>query len=129
MPTVHSKEKSKTNITAFDGNNCDYVDWRTEIVPASMYNNTFDAHENDNLPTAVELALDAGNREAFGAYKAELVSYEAKQRTLIRMIFAATAPNSGPRWIVGAFMVLHRAAGMDASVLFAELDRKCAGHT
>ena len=72
-----------------------------------MYNNTSDAHENGNLPTAVELALDASNREAFDAYKAELVSYEAKRRTLIGMIFAATAPNSGPRRIVGAFMVLH----------------------
>ena len=55
MPTVYSKEKSKTNITVYDGNNCDYVDWRTEIVAASMYNNAFDAHENDNLPTAVVL--------------------------------------------------------------------------
>ena len=127
MPTVHSKEKSKPNITVFDDNNCDYVDWRTEIVAASMYNNTFDAHENDNLPTAVVLAMDGSNQDVFGAYKAELVSYEAKRRTLIGMIFAATAPNSEPRRIVGAFMVLHKAAGMDASVLFAELDRKCAG--
>ena len=121
------KEKSKTNITVYDGNNCDYVDWRTEIVAASMYNNTFDAHENDNLPTAVVLVMDGSNQDVFDAYKAELVSYEAKRRTLIGMIFAATAPNSEPRRIVGAFMVLHKAAGMDASILFAELDHKCAG--
>ena len=46
MPAAYSKEKSKTNITVFGGTNCDYADWRTEIVAASMYNNTFDAHEN-----------------------------------------------------------------------------------
>ena len=107
MPAVYSKEKIKTNITVFGGNNCDYVDWRTKIVAASMYNNTFDAHENGNLPTAVVLLLDGSNQAVFDAYKAELVSYEAKRRTLIGMVFAAAAPNSEPRRIVGAYMVLH----------------------